>query len=236
MLAIFNCSFDANNGVGSVISGKSHVDNTLCLGNVVSTVGACNSAFLSGKAPSEANRTNCLVKAEADYKLDETLRPTTFDSPLVDAGSNVWLSAEHSATDIAGGQRVYNGTVDIGAYEFDWRSRYAQILGSNRLQITNASPEVVALENAVRLPAGASLGLTWGGPDARTAYRFTADLSGGGDLTLESNGGMATCVSGANEFRSELPVNTLGFMCAGAGYADISAFTRRTFGTTFYFR
>ena len=90
--------------------------------------------------------------------------------------------------------------------------------------------------SAVRIPSGASLGLTWGGPEARTAYRFTADLSGGGDLTLEANGGMATCVSGANEFRSELPVNTLGFFCTGEGYADISAFTRRTFGTMFYFR
>ena len=35
---------------------------------------------------------------------------------------------------------------------------------------------------------------------------------------------------------SELPVNTLGFFCAGEGYADISAFTRRTFGMMFNFR
>ena len=48
--------------------------------------------------------------------------------------------------------------------------------------------------------------------------------------------GAAACVSGVNEFRSELPVNTLGFFCTGEGYADISAFTRRTFGTMFYFR
>ena len=244
MLGIYNCTFGSDNtllnkGVTSLIGGvPPPLYNTICLGRVYSAnYGASNCAFLEGASvlPSAANRTNCLVMALADFGLDDNLRPASLSSPLVDAGSNVWLTAD-MATDVIGGQRVYNGTVDIGAYEFDWRSRYAQILGSNRLQVTNASPEVVAVENAVRLPAGASLGLTWGGPDARTAYRFTADLSGGGDLTLESNGGVATCVSDANEFRSELPVNALGFFCAGAGYADISAFTRRTFGTMFYLR
>lgn len=56
------------------------------------------------------------------------------------------------------------------------------------------------------------------------------------NITLKSTDGAAACVSGVNEFRSELPVNALGFMCAGAGYADISAFKRRTFGTMFHFR
>ena len=247
MRGIYNCTFgldnkDMNGSSTTVIGGDGTgrpVCNTLCLGGTITSSWILNNcALVSGNSmPQESNRTNCLVMAQADYyDLDADLRPASRTSPLVDAGSNAWVTAECEVADILGGQRIYNGNVDIGAYEFDWRSRYAQILGSNRLEVTNASPEVVEVESAVRIPAGASLGLTWGGPEARTAYRFTADLSGGGDLTLEANGGVAACVSGVNEFRSDLPVNTLGFLCAGAGYADISTFKRRTFGATLSFR
>lgn len=245
MLGIYNCTFGSENktltgGNTTVISSSTGpVYNTLCLGAVSLNSGYAlyNCALLTGASlPAASLRTNCIVMAKADYVLDENLRPASRTSPLVDAGSNVWLTAVNEVSDALGGQRIYNGNVDIGAYEFDWRSRYAQILGSSRVEVTNASPEVVDAGSAVRIPSGASLGLTWGGPEARTAYRFTADLSGGGELTLEANGGAAACVSGVNEFRSELPVNTLGFFCSGAGYADISAFTRRTFGTMFYLR
>ena len=245
MLGIYNCTFGSENktltgGNTTVISSNNGpVYNTLCLGSVslISGNALYNCALLTGATlPAENLRTNCIVRTKAAYDLDADLRPASRTSPLVDAGSNAWVTAECGGSDILGGQRIYNGNVDIGAYEFDWRSRYAQILGSSKVQVTNASPEVVEAEETVRIPAGASLGLTWGGPEARTAYRFTADLSGGGDLTLEANGGVAACVSGVNEFRSELPVNTLGFFCAGTGYADISAFKRHTFGTMFYFR
>ena len=178
--------------------------------------------------------------AQADYGLDTDLRPASYDSPLVDAGSNVWITAEIEGGDVAGGQRVYNGTVDIGAYEFDWRARYAQLLGGvPRLAVTNAAPDVVAVEGGVKLTDGASLGIAWTGEDGgmKTEYRFTATLDGEGELTAELNGAAPVAVpAGEQRFVTTVPMNAFGFAYAGEGSATLSAFVRHTFGTTLLFR
>ena len=247
LLGIYNCTFGPDNktlsgGNTDVVGGTPcPLYNSLCLCYVGTNYRPSNCALLTGSTmPSAANRTNCIVMAQADYMLDGDLRPTSLESPLVDAGSNAWLIAEAAATDVLGGQRVYNGRVDIGAHEFDWRARYAQLLGGgSRLAVTNASPDAVAVAGGVKLTEGASLGIEWRGEGGgqKTEYRFTAALDGEGALAAELNGGAAAPVqAGEQRFVSTASMNALGFAYAGEGSATLSAFSRRTFGTTILFR
>ena len=61
------------------------------------------------------------------------------------------------ATDVLGGQRIYNGRLDIGAVEADWRNRFGGDI-SSKVAVLAAMPSVSEQQGgAVRVPEGASL-------------------------------------------------------------------------------
>lgn len=65
---------------------------------------------------------------------DARLRP---GSPAIDAGLN---SANSTATDLAGNQRIINGTIDMGAYEFGSTTGDFAIVGVNGVNCQTLSP------------------------------------------------------------------------------------------------
>ena len=95
------------------------------------------------------------IYAELD---DETYKIKSRTSFLVDAGATeyAYLGGEF---DIDKSQRVYNATVDIGPFEYDWRKHYSQAIG-NTSHVTYASPMVKAEDGKVTIPNGEAISLS----------------------------------------------------------------------------
>ena len=87
------------------------------------------------RASTIKNAKNCIIKSVANLTIDSSctgtisagtlsslLDTTTYrpvaGSAAIDAGDMALFNANPSALDCGGGQRVYSGTVDIGAYEY----------------------------------------------------------------------------------------------------------------------
>ena len=85
----------------------------------------------------------------ADIAYDEATQRPLASSIAVDAGNNSyyalatnkWPSAARSlmGLDYAGGQRVYNGSVDVGCGEYDWRGRFSKALADKGVSVAAAS-------------------------------------------------------------------------------------------------
>ena len=133
----------------------------------------------------EATCTNILRMELADVKisLNDAYRLPA-DSPAVDAGDSALLAhlLDGTASDYAGGQRVYNRAVDIGAWEHDWRDAYAQTLATSRkCAVAAADPDVAKTGDAVEVFDGA-IDVTFRA--AGTPLNLGIDVLGNGTLTL----------------------------------------------------
>ena len=145
-----------------------------------------NSIFLEGVTVQGTNSCENLMRvASADDLLDANGMPLK-GSLAVDNGNLEWYDAGAGDKDVRGGQRVYNGAIDVGAFEYDWRPDYtAQVTDSRRLSVTAATPEVVSAESGVYLPGGE---LTVTATDSRAAggtqCELTARVTGTGTLAV----------------------------------------------------
>jgi hypothetical protein len=130
--------------------------------------------------------TNCIVAAGlrdtcvADEKtvfnrtmsFDADFRPMSADAFGVDTGDLQYYVypeafAHEAGSDVSGGQRVYNGQIDIGPGEYDYRGIFAKKLSRRSVEVKAASPAVVAADGA---------GLSLGNGDSLTlALFFRAD-------------------------------------------------------------
>ena len=217
---------------------KPTISGCILLGNV-NTQYVTNSIVITGTAgatvPTEGN---IFIANAAAAKLDADGAPQS-DSPAVDALDAADEPEMLGGLDVAQGQRVYNGRLDIGAYEHDWRGAYAQYLGGSRMRVDAASPQTVEAADGSSLTLGAgtlSLAFTGGATDATTKYALPLAVLGAGTLTAVLNGtqtNVFTAADGATElrFRSSLAENAVAFTYDGddAGVA-FGAATRRTSG------
>ena len=113
------------------------------------------------------------IKTNVDSLVFDGYRPVIGRNVCIDAGATDALDIL-PAFDVQGGQRVYNGRLDIGAVEADWRGRYGRDIGS-RMEVLSASPAVFEqTDGTVRVPDGASLGGVLSG---RTDKLYLADLT-----------------------------------------------------------
>ena len=157
----------------------------------------------------------------ADFRLDAEGRPLA-GSPLVDAGERSALAAGNTC-DLAGGQRVYNGRVDIGCHEYDWRPAFASALGKGAgVAVAAAGPDVVAPADGGLEIADGALDVVWGKKASGASYRFTAEVTGAGTLTVTLNGepfATFTAADGVQDLKFTSPVapNSLTFAYAAAG-------------------
>ena len=131
--------------------------------------------------------------AEAD-NLGDDYRPKTAMSPLVDAGVNNYYDTYFPAQfaqfkndrDFAGGQRVYNGKIDIGCGEYDFRGDFASLLGS-RTVISEMGPNVTT--NTARnivVPEGESIAVSMAprASDRNTQYELVYTPDGGSQTVV----------------------------------------------------
>jgi len=246
-----NCTFLADNSVGvatyystSPADGVTNVCNCviLCSQRQDKDYTRCIFSTAASTKVQDSNMGDGSRKmAPSNMGLDAEGRPTSRLSAVVDAGSNTLyrlLTFDPGDRDLDGKQRVYDGTIDIGCYEFDWRGDFAKALGSAALSVAEAAPSVTLnAGGGLLLPGdGATLDVLW--PD-RTAtekeYFFTAQVDGEGTLSVFRDGAAeawATVAEGDGaarlSFKSAQEANGLSFAFSGEGSAVLSGFSRKS--------
>ena len=205
--------------------------NCLVLGKLYSSdvkgkFNAANCVFVTGKAATsdvtDVDGTCRWIDSVAAARMSGGWAPAK-DSPVVDKGSLAYLP-EWLDVDVAGGQRVYNGKVDVGAAEYDWRGDFAKDLSPSRVSVVAASPETEEADGAGVLMRNGELSATVTGyAPRRCGYSVPVVVNGTGTLAILLNGEeMATLTSTDGptvlSFKNALPENALRFSyVAGAG-------------------
>ena len=161
-----------------------------------------NCVFTSSATSAMASETcsydpaTCRFSVSSNNAIDENIRPKTKASPLVDAGDKTIYEAVFPAgwsqfkeADFACGQRIYNGQIDVGCGEYDFRGDFAGMLGK-RAVISEMGPNVTtnAVPNVV-VPAGESITLSMA-PRAsgrETRYELVYTPEGGSQAVISES-------------------------------------------------
>ena len=125
------------------------------------------------RAPADTDKdsgstmTDCIVTNADAMAIGDYYRPEA-GSPAIDAGSwaryelitNKLEAAGARSLDLFGGQRIYNGSIDIGCGEYDWRGDFAKALADRGVSVIEASEDVTLGDPAgLDVAAGQSLRL-----------------------------------------------------------------------------
>ena len=202
MKAVVNCTFLDNatlhhaNQYASVYNSFIKAINNGCtLSNCV--YGSCGAATVV-LPPSRQVDFSTLEFDEDGRCLNEEFR---------DVGANASLDLipeEFRGVDKDGIQRVYNGTVDIGAYEYDKRVDFASDLG-RKFVVEQATPGTTEVGSSVRLADGDVVTLGWKPGRRPTPFVLPFEIDGG-TLTVRVNGVEVATFTASGEWRSESPV------------------------------
>ncbi len=167
------------------------------------------------------------------------------DSVAIDHGDNAKVEAVLAGKDAAIEQRIYNGRVDAGAYEYDWRASYARTLHPSRCSVTSASPEVVQGEGKVLVTGMLDTTFAGIGGGQRYTVRVPVNVTGNGRLDVVSDGAVLasyTFADGAQTFvrTSMNSSDAYSFVYvpgeSDTGCAEIGSALWRTTGTSILFR
>lgn len=160
-----------------------------------------------------------------DVSVDDDYRPL-ITSVAVDAADPGLRPDELPDTDLLGGQRVYNGAMDIGALEADWRVKYAEAASPSgrRFSVEAADPAVtLSSDGAVLIPDGASVSVRYRGYADGTFVRYRLRFN-----VLEQGASLVATVNGTEsvfetigehslEFTSVQPLNDIQLLsCNGS--------------------
>ena len=179
------------------------------------------SASSAMAANSSYDTNTCVFSVASANNLGENCRPKTAASPLVDAGNKALYDAcfpkawaQFKDCDFANGQRIYNGQIDIGCGEYDFRGDFAKMLGP-RAVISEMGPNVTtnAVPN-VAVPDGESITLSVPSrnPGKETLYELVYTPDGGAQTLVseKSADGFLRTLDGACTVQSLLVRN--GFL------------------------
>ena len=195
-----SCTF----GTGSVSWDGKSSRPALLTDPSVATWPVYNSLFLGGTRCYVRHATHCMVPSEsflrtdratsnwvdlvvATVNVDDKFAPD-YESAAANAADMGIVNAVELEGDVYGNQRRFNGGMDIGAVEKDWRPRYAEDLG-RRVSVTDATWDVIETgTRGVLIPDGGSLAADWnlGGRHSARSVAFT--VGEGATLSIVRNG------------------------------------------------
>ena len=217
---LHNCTVTENN-YGSIEDFHSDrmIENSIVLRQIniqSGTATVTNTIYSSfgARTPVDAGGNVAGVSTAADAGLDAAYRPVK-DGLAMDSGDNALVSNLFDGLDLAGGQRIYNGTVDRGCYEYDWRGDYATDLGGNAT-VAAADPQVVETDQKKVLVRDGALKLRFRDDSLRAKYAIPFEVTGTGVLTLTAGDeiiGTYTATDGAQNliYRNKTYGNDLAF-------------------------
>ena len=164
----------------------------------------------------------CQTPTLAALAFDEDGSPVIGSNCCIDTGTADAL-AMLKPVDVRGGQRVYNGAIDVGAVEADWRSVYAGDI-HRRMDVQAADPAVYEqADGTVRVPEGSSLDGVFKKRDVRNyKVKFSFRVSDEGSAKLTVNGVETSYEQGLHGI--ELTVGASGLpisVAAMSGAVDI---------------
>ena len=142
--------------------------------------------------------------------------------------------------DFKGGQRIYNGQIDIGCGEYDWRGVFGgKLNGKGRAEVTAASANVTTNTlDGVVLYGGDSVEVGYMVASA-TAHACTFKVAVSGEGSVTARFGDAVLVpdaSGTYTFSGATGVNRVTILFEGAGSAVVSSFAGPHVGVQFVIR
>ena len=179
-----------------------------------------------------ADSGNYVVEDE-NLAYDENYRPIVGHNEAIDFGSIAASETEPdflSGPDVLGGQRIYNGVMDAGALEGDWRGTYAQDFNKKgRVAVLTASPsvhEVGEEVKSVQLPNEATLSLEV----AATSKPFAVPVRvlGGGTLTVTVGEDVSQYTADTTIELGADEISTATFAYTGMGAAEIGSFKKNS--------
>ena len=156
----------------------------------------------------------CSFSAATADNLDANMRPMTASSVLVDAGNKAlydqWFPSKwvqfKTNCDRTGGQRIYNGQIDVGCGEYDFRPDFAAMLGEKAV-ISEMGPNVTtnAVPNVV-VPEGDSITVAMAskGSGRETRYELVYTPEGGSPTVISESSaeGFSRTLDGACTIQS----------------------------------
>ena len=162
-----NCTFYGT-GSASNQSGDSYAENIM---NSVLLKGGGRNVRLINSVTTSSTSTlgdGSFLLGQEEMMIDECFRPQK-GSPLVDKGNvelyKIYFTQDNSVNgdkDILGGQRIYNGKIDLGAFEYDWRNDFSAIIGKKNLIVVDAGENAVTNgSHALLLNPGGSIVVDW---------------------------------------------------------------------------
>ena len=248
---IVNCTFAADNLVPGTLKAQSALMNTQngIVANCVFLAPAAHALragfsnrFVAGASYSislegEGHDMGNVVAESGKLEFGEDGRPVIGSCIAVDAADAAYYPEELAGVrDCLGNQRVWNGGMDIGAVEADWRPVYARDLRPGRLEVAEASSGVTeTAEKGVRLADGDTLTVSIPATaSGKTRMGVSVYASGNGVLSVMQDGSSAWTVdlSGGVQripFSIAPAGSTLVVSFAGAGaYADLIQISRES--------
>jgi len=252
--AVKGCTFGPNNRVGfngsmrpgTLVSLKSGgvLENSILLSESrYAEAGASNNLRQPRNCIFNVTQTNafrttvwgagCQFMTVADMMVnaDGTLQK---DSPAIDAGLNEGLEKGLTADcDLGHGQRIYNGTVDVGAYEYDWRHDYTKTLKHPWAMVTAASEGVEKVAAGIRLDDGCTFHVNWPGSGSMYVATFVLSDGDSGTLTVTNQAGETLGTYGVTRGEQVLEIAkptddmALTFAYAGTGNAVLKPFATK---------
>ena len=213
--------------------------NSLIYGDVANNAGKLNvyRSYVAGSIPdAQLQDGSCKVSAQ-ELALDQQGRPEIAKNVGINmANPEYYPDTILGDADLLDGQRVYNGAMDIGAAEADWRTNFSGALGK-RIEVTRADPGVIDNGGSGVVVTNGAMTATWANLSAGKSVRhtFSTTVTGNGILTILLDGDVFATLAATDgakvfSFMSSDAVNLLEFAYA-PGDGDTGGALLASFGS-----